>query len=209
MTNLESAVATYVSYLIGSVSSAIIVCRIMGLPDPRTQGSHNPGATNVLRIGGKKAAAITLTGDLLKGVIPVLTAKWLGFEANALALITFAAFIGHIFPIFFRFEGGKGVATALGCLLALSFPTGLAWIATFGIVALVFRYSSLSSLIASLLAPVYIWYFTGNLIWLATVTLMSLILIIRHRTNIAKLMQGKESKIGSRQDYNASKDHRG
>jgi glycerol-3-phosphate acyltransferase PlsY len=198
MTNLEIAVATYISYLIGSVSSAIIVCRAMGLPDPRTLGSRNPGATNVLRIGGKKAAIITLAGDMLKGVIPVLTARWLGFEANALALISFAAFLGHLFPIFFRFEGGKGVATALGCILALSFPAGLSWIATWGIVAMLFRYSSLASLMASLLAPVYIWYFTDNFLWAATTALMSLILIIRHRTNIAKLIRGEESKIGKK-----------
>src|SRR5258708_38140208 len=120
MPYLIIVIAVAISYLIGSISSAIIVCKIMRLPDPRTQGSHNPGATNVLRIGGKKAAVITLFGDLLKGVIPVLAAKCLNFDALTLSLIAFAAFIGHIFPIFFRFEGGKGVATALGCLLALN-----------------------------------------------------------------------------------------
>lgn len=198
MPDIITAIAIFASYLIGSVSSAIIVCRLMGLPDPRTQGSRNPGATNVLRIGGKKAAIITLLGDFLKGVIPVLIAKSLGFDATALALIAFAAFIGHLFPIFFRFEGGKGVATAIGCLLALNWPTGLCWMATWAVVALCFRYSSLSSLTASLLAPVYIWFFTGNLIWTATIALMSLILIIRHRSNIAKLMRGEESKIGKK-----------
>lgn len=191
-------IATVLSYLIGSISSAIIVCRIMGLPDPRTQGSRNPGATNVLRIGGKKAAFITLLGDLLKGFIPVLLAKALGFDATALAFIAFAAFLGHLFPIFFRFEGGKGVATALGCILALSWPVGLCWLATWGVMALVFRYSSLSSLTASVLAPVYVWYFTENWIWVGMIAFMSLILIIRHKSNIKRLISGQESKIGKK-----------
>lgn len=196
MLTLEMAVAIYCAYLFGSISSAIIVCRIMGLPDPRTQGSRNPGATNVLRIGGKKAALITLMGDVLKGVIPVLAAKWYGLDAVTLALVAFAAFLGHLFPIFFRFEGGKGVATALGALLALSWPTGLCWIATWLLVALLFRYSSLAALVASLLAPAYIGFFTHNLTYVVVIALMSLILIIRHRGNIAKLIAGKESKIG-------------
>lgn len=198
MPYLDIVIAILASYLIGSVSSAIIVCRLMRLPDPRTQGSRNPGATNVLRIGGKKAAIITLLGDLLKGVIPVVAAKWWGFDPVVLALIAFAAFIGHLYPIFFRFEGGKGVATALGCLLALNLPTGLCWMATWGIVALLFRYSSLSSLTASLLAPVYIWFFTHQPSWTIAIAIMSLILMIRHRTNIAKLMRGEESKIGKK-----------
>lgn len=168
----------------------------MGLPDPRTQGSRNPGATNVLRIGGKKAAAITLFGDMLKGVIPVLLAKWYGFGTVGVALVTFAAFFGHLFPIFFRFEGGKGVATALGCMLALSWPVGICWIATWFIVALIFRYSSLAAILASLLAPLYMWIFTNNLIYVATIALMCSLLIIRHHGNIKKLIRGEESKIG-------------
>jgi glycerol-3-phosphate acyltransferase PlsY len=198
MSNLAIAIATFISYLTGSISSAIIVCKLMHLPDPRTQGSRNPGATNVLRLGGKKAAIITLLGDVLKGVLPVLIAKWCGFDAPALALIAFAAFIGHLFPVFFRFEGGKGVATAIGCLLALNWPAGLCWLATWGVMALLFRYSSLASLTASLLAPLYIWLFTGNLIWTDAIILMSLILIYRHRSNIAKLIRGEESKIGKK-----------
>ncbi|MBX3708199.1 MAG: glycerol-3-phosphate 1-O-acyltransferase PlsY [Gammaproteobacteria bacterium] len=196
MSYVDTVVATLIAYLIGSISSAIIVCKLMQLPDPRTQGSHNPGATNVLRIGGKKAAIFTLLGDLLKGLIPVAATKWLGFDAAALAFITFAAFLGHLFPLFFRFEGGKGVATALGCLLALNWPTGLCWVTTWAIVALLFRYSSLSSLVASLLAPIYLWYFTNNFAWTTVSVLMSIILIIRHRGNIAKLVKGEESKIG-------------
>ena len=195
---LTIAAATVIAYLFGSISSAIIVCKLMGLPDPRTQGSRNPGATNVLRLGGKKAAIITLLGDMLKGVIPVLAAKWFGLETLGLALVTFAAFIGHLFPVFFRFEGGKGVATALGCILALCWPVGLCWMATWAVVAAVFRYSSLSSLIASLLAPVYIWYFTHEMTYVVTIALISIILILRHSGNIKKLVAGTESKIGQK-----------
>lgn len=198
MQMITTTIAIFISYLIGSVSSAIIVCKLMRLPDPRTEGSQNPGATNVLRIGGKKAAIITLLGDVLKGFLPVLLAKWYGFDAPALALIAIAAFLGHLFPIFFRFEGGKGVATAIGCLLALNWPSGLCWLLTWLMMAIIFRYSSLASLTASLLAPLYIWIFTGNLIWTTTILLMSLILIYRHRRNIAKLLKGEESKIGKK-----------
>lgn len=198
MSNITIVIAVLLSYLIGSVSSAIIVCKLMRLPDPRTQGSRNPGATNVLRIGGKKAAIITLLGDVLKGLLPVLVAKWYGFDSVVIALIAFVAFLGHLYPIFFRFEGGKGVATALGCLLALNWPAGLCWLMTWGIIAFVFRYSSLASLTASLLAPFYIWVFTGNLLWVNTITWISLILIIRHHDNITKLIRGEESKIGKK-----------
>lgn len=198
MFTLQIAVAAYIAYLFGSISSAIIVCKIMRLPDPRTQGSKNPGATNVLRIGGKKAAAITLLGDVLKGVIPVLFAKWYGLDTLGLALVAMGAFLGHLFPVFFRFEGGKGVATAIGCLLALSWPTGLCWMATWLIMALVFRYSSLASLTASLLAPLYIWLFSGSMIYTVTIAIMSVLLIIRHYRNIANLLSGKESKIGKK-----------
>lgn len=198
MSNLEIAVAIYLSYLVGSISSAIIVCKIMRLPDPRTLGSRNPGATNVLRIGGKKAAIITLLGDMLKGAIPVLVAKWLGFDNTSLALIAFAAFLGHLFPIFFRFEGGKGVATALGCIGALSWPVGLCWLGTWLLIAVIFRYSSLASLAASVLAPFYLWYFTHDLFFVVILSLMSLILIIRHAGNIKKLIAGQESKIGKK-----------
>jgi len=198
MSMITIIIAILLSYLIGSISSAIIVCKFMRLPDPRTQGSHNPGATNVLRIGGKKAAIITLLGDALKGLLPVLIAKWLGCDASLVALIALAAFLGHLFPIFFRFQGGKGVATAIGCLLALNWPTGLCWLITWGVVAGFFRYSSLASLTASVLAPFYIWFFTGNVFWVITITLMSFILIIRHRDNVMKLIRGEESRIGKR-----------
>lgn len=195
---LEIIIAVVIAYLFGSISSAIIVCKVMGLPDPRTQGSNNPGATNVLRIGGKKAAFITLFGDMLKGVIPVLAAKWIGLPELGLALVTFAAFFGHLYPIFFRFEGGKGVATALGCLLALSWPVGLCWIATWLVMAFLFRYSSLAALTASCLAPLYTWFITGSAIYTVTIGLIAVFLIYRHRSNIQKLMNGQESKIGQK-----------
>ena len=198
MFNLEIALAVCLAYLIGSLSSAIIVCKIVGLPDPRTKGSGNPGATNVLRLGGKGAAGITLAGDMLKGFIPVLAAKWLGFSAPQLALIAFAAFLGHLYPIFFRFAGGKGVATALGALLALSWPSGLLWLTTWLIVAILFSYSSLAALIASLLSPLYIGYFTHQNAYIIAMIGMSLLLIFRHRKNIARLLSGTESKIGRR-----------
>jgi glycerol-3-phosphate acyltransferase PlsY len=195
MINLQAAVIIYIAYLFGSLSSAIIVCKLMRLPDPRTQGSKNPGATNVLRLGGKKAAIITLVGDLLKGVIPVLIAKWYGLANLPLALVVFAAFLGHLFPIFFRFTGGKGVATFLGCLLALAWPVGLCWMATWLVVALLFRYASLSSLIASFLAPLYVWYFTGNLTYMSVTSVMMLMLLVRHKENILRLVDGTENKI--------------
>jgi len=198
MISTTTKLLTLTAYLFGSISSAVIVCKIMRLPDPRTEGSNNPGATNVLRIGGKKAAAITLLGDMLKGVIPVLIAKWIGLDSTGLAMVTFAAFFGHLYPVFFNFEGGKGVATAIGCLLALCWPVGLCWLVTWLLVAVIFRYSSLSSLVASVLSPIYIWYFTGNMTYVVTLSVMSLLLIIRHKSNIQKLLAGKESKIGQK-----------
>lgn len=194
---LLSFCAILFAYLIGSISSAIVTCKIMGLPDPRTQGSKNPGATNVLRFGGKKATIITLTGDILKGVIPVLAAKWYGFDTITLALITLAAFLGHLFPVYFQFKGGKGVATALGCLLALSWPVGLCLLGTWLLMAISFRYSSLSALTAAIFAPVYTLYFT-NSEYAIMVMVMSLLLIYRHQQNIRNLLSGKEDKIGKR-----------
>ncbi|MEJ2361636.1 MAG: glycerol-3-phosphate 1-O-acyltransferase PlsY [Gammaproteobacteria bacterium] len=185
------------AYLIGSISSAIIVCRLMRLPDPRSAGSGNPGATNVLRVGGKKAAAITLFGDMLKGLIPVLAAKYLASSELALALTGFAAFIGHLYPVFFGFKGGKGVATMLGVLFGLHWAVGLATALTWLIVAKVFRISSLSALIATLLAPFYVLLIIGSVKPLIIATaLMTLILFWRHRSNIQNLLTGKEGRIG-------------
>jgi glycerol-3-phosphate acyltransferase PlsY len=195
--HVDTIIATLLAYLMGSISSAIVTCKIMGLPDPRTQGSENPGATNVLRFGGKKAAIITLIGDILKGVIPVIAAKLYGFDIFSLAFITFAAFLGHLYPVFFRFQGGKGVATAAGCLVALAWPVGLALIATWLFIAVIFRYSSLSALIAAIAAPFYAWYFTNWDYTYMTIA-MSLLLIYRHRKNIRNLLAGKEDKIGKK-----------
>ncbi|KAF0192302.1 MAG: hypothetical protein FD165_927 [Gammaproteobacteria bacterium] len=185
-----------IAYLLGSLSSAIIVCRILGFPDPRTQGSGNPGATNVLRYGGKKAAIIVLLGDMLKGLLPVAAAQWLGLADGWLALVAFAAFLGHLYPVFFGFEGGKGVATALGVMLGLSWPAGLAVLGTWLATAFVFRYSSLAALTATLLAPLYVWLILGSAEILAMVVVMGCLLIWRHRSNIRKLLDGSEGKIG-------------
>ncbi len=186
-------------YLAGSVSTAIIVCRAMGLPDPRSEGSRNPGATNVLRFGGKKAAAITLAGDFLKGLLPVLLARLAGLEETGLALTALAAFLGHLYPVFFGFEGGKGVATAFGAILGLSYPVALAALATWLFMAFVVRISSLSALTAAALAPVFAWWFGLPGAYLAAVLLMVGLLIWRHRSNIRHLLAGTEDKIGTDQ----------
>ena len=185
------------AYLIGSISSAIVVCRLMGLPDPRTQGSNNPGATNGLRVGGTKAAAITLIGDSLKGVLPMLAAHLLGAAPPVLALTAMAAFLGHLYPVFFGFQGGKGVATALGVQLGLHWQIGGAVALIWLFMAKVVRISSLSALVSMALAPVVVW-----LVWPAPElvimqVVMSMILFWRHRSNIQKLISGEEDQIGS------------
>ncbi|EKD73923.1 MAG: hypothetical protein ACD_45C00142G0004 [uncultured bacterium] len=193
---IERVVAVIVAYLFGSISSAIVTCKLMGLSDPRTQGSGNPGATNVLRIGGKKAAIITLVGDVLKGVIPVLAAKVYGLDSFGLSLVAFAAFFGHLYPVFFRFQGGKGVATAFGCLITLAWPVGLWLLVTWLLIAIIFRYSSLAALVTAVCAPFYMWYLT-NMDYTIMACAISLLLIYRHRSNIRNLLQGKEDKIGA------------
>ncbi len=184
-------------YLAGSLSTAIIVCRIMGLPDPRSEGSRNPGATNVLRFGGKKAAAITLAGDLLKGLLPVLLARGLGVDEPGLALTALAAFLGHLYPVFFGFEGGKGVATAFGVILGLSWLTALAALATWLIMAFAVRISSLSALTAAALTPLYAWLFGLPPVYVAAILVMVILLIWRHRSNIRQLLAGTEDTIGT------------
>lgn len=186
------------SYLMGSLSTAIIVCKLMGLPDPRSQGSGNPGATNVLRIGGKRAAAITLFGDLLKGFIPIALARVFITEPLWLALIAFAALLGHLFPIFFRFQGGKGVATSFGMLLGLSWPTALVVLVTWLLMAAIFRISSLSALTASLVAPLAMLWFSPHVEFFWMTCAMTLVLLISHRSNLRNLFAGKEGKIGER-----------
>lgn len=187
-----------IAYLFGSLNSAIILCKMMGLPDPREQGSGNPGATNVLRFGGKKLAATVLFFDVLKGVIPVLLALFLETEQAIIAAVAFAAFIGHLYPVFFRFKGGKGVATAFGVLLAMNWMIGLAILATWLLIALIFKLSSLSALTAAVLAPLYTWWVTGSDITTAITIIMSALLLWRHRSNIRNLLTGKEPKIGSK-----------
>lgn len=184
-------------YLSGSLSSAIIVCRLMGFPDPRTRGSGNPGATNVLRYGGKKAAAVVLLGDMLKGLVPVAIARALEIPEAGVATVGLAAFLGHLYPVFFGFQGGKGVATALGVSLGLSWIVGLALLATWLATAFLFRYSSLAALVATVVAPVYTWVALGSPPMLVMMMIMSALLIWRHRSNIHKLLTGAESRIGS------------
>lgn len=184
------------AYLLGSVSSAVVIARVMGLQDPRETGSKNPGATNILRYGGKTAAILTLAGDILKGAIAVLVAQALTADPIIIALTGFAAFLGHLFPVFFGFRGGKGVATALGVWLALNLWVGLALIGTWVLVAALFRYSSLSALMASLAAPLYVAWLSPGMPYLVTMIVMSAILIFRHRSNIRNLLAGTETKIG-------------
>lgn len=198
---VEIFIAVLIAYLFGSVSSAVITCKLMRLPDPRTQGSGNPGTTNVLRIGGKKAAILTLVGDVLKGVIPVIVAKILGFDSVALSLIALAAFLGHLYPVFFRFEGGKGVATAFGCLTALAPIVGLTLVGSWLLMAILFRYSSLAALTAAVLAPIDMWLFTHNIAFTIMTCVITALLFYRHQNNIQNLLTGKESKIGKKSTH--------
>ncbi|MFK5951196.1 MAG: glycerol-3-phosphate 1-O-acyltransferase PlsY [Methylococcales bacterium] len=181
------------AYLIGSVSSAIIVCQLMGLGDPREHGSGNPGATNVMRIGGKKAAGITLLGDALKGLIPVLLTKILVVDVMVLAAVVFAAFLGHLYPVFFGFKGGKGVATTFGVTLGVDWVLGLVVLGTWYTVYKLSKISSLSALVAAILTPVYVWYLVGDQYLVAVFVLISVVLLWRHRSNIQRLMAGEET----------------
>ncbi len=187
------------AYLLGSVSSAIVVCRMMGLPDPRSEGSGNPGATNVLRVGGRKPAAITLAGDMLKGLLPVLAGQALGVSPLVLGLTGAAAFLGHLYPVFFGFRGGKGVATLLGVLFGFHWAVGAATAGTWLLVAKGFRISSLAALIATALAPFYLWLFLGPHWDLIGITAAMVVLLFwRHRSNIQRLLSGEESLIGNK-----------
>ncbi|MFZ9610733.1 MAG: glycerol-3-phosphate 1-O-acyltransferase PlsY [Methylococcales bacterium] len=181
-----------VAYLIGSISSAIIICRLMRLPDPREQGSGNPGATNVMRIGGKKAATITLLGDLLKGLLPVYIAGLMGASLELLAVIGLAAFLGHLYPVFFKFKGGKGVATSIGILLGFSWLLGFAFIGTWLLIYKLGKISSLSALCASFISPVYAWFIVGDTSIVSAAFIMMVFLLWRHKSNIKRLMNGEE-----------------
>ena len=203
--NLFPIAAAIAAYLVGSLSFAVIVSRVMGLNDPRTYGSKNPGATNVLRSGSKTAAVVTLLLDALKGWLPVVLVRYFGkpygLEDGTLAMVGLAAFVGHLFPVFFRFQGGKGVATALGVLLGFSGVLGLATAASWLIIAYFFRYSSLASLVAAVFAPAY-YVFGNGLAWyldksmLLAISVMSLLLVWRHAANISRLLKGTESRLG-------------
>lgn len=207
MSFVYSALAAVAAYLLGSLSFAVIVSRVMGLSDPRTYGSKNPGATNVLRSGSKVAAIITLLFDAAKGWLPVVLVRWFGepygMEEGTVALVGLAAFLGHLWPVFFRFQGGKGVATALGVLLGISGWLGLSTLLTWIIIAFFFRYSSLASLVAAVFAPFFYVLF-GGVAWYmdarvgVAITVMAGLLAWRHKDNIKRLLQGKESRLGSK-----------
>lgn len=197
--------AILLGYLLGSLSFAVIISRIMGLSDPRTYGSKNPGATNVLRSGNRAAAALTLLLDAAKGWLAVMLADWLGrpygLQEGSMALTGLAAFVGHVYPVFFRFAGGKGVATALGVLLGINPLLGLATAATWLLVAWLFRYSSLAALTAALMAPAYYvlgeglaWYINPRV--MLALSAMSVLLLYRHAENIGRLARGTESRMG-------------
>jgi len=187
-----------IAYLIGSASAAIITCKLMGKKDPRTLGSQNPGATNVLRYAGKKAAAITLLGDVLKGLLPIAIGHYLDLSWGWLILIGIAAFLGHLYPVFFGFKGGKGVATALGVYFGLNPIVGAVVGITWLIAALLFNTSSLSALIATLLAPLYFFWVTGSIDLFLGLIVITVFIYWRHRANIMKIIDGTESKISKK-----------
>lgn len=193
---INSTLLTLAAYLIGSLSAAILICRLLRLPDPRTQGSRNPGATNVLRFAGKKTAALVLLGDMLKGLIPAVAARALDADENTLAAVGLAAFLGHLYPLYFGFHGGKGVATSLGVLLGLTWPVALAVAVTWLLMAKVFRISSLAAITAAAAAPLYAWLLEDSTSLLVMVCVISAMLLWRHRTNIQRLISGAEGKIG-------------
>ncbi|WP_412502692.1 glycerol-3-phosphate 1-O-acyltransferase PlsY [Shewanella chilikensis] len=181
------------AYLLGSISSAVLVCRLKGLPDPRGKGSGNPGATNVLRIGGTWAAAMVFFFDMLKGALPAYTAYLMGIDAVWLGVIAIAACLGHIYPIFFGFKGGKGVATALGAMAPIGEGLALCLMGTWLVVVLLTRYSSLAALVTALLAPLYTWWLDDR--FTLPVAMLSTLIIIRHKDNIRRLLKGEESKM--------------
>lgn len=184
------------AYLIGSISTAIITCKIMAIEDPRKTGSNNPGATNVLRHGGKKAAIITLTGDMLKGLIPILIVIQLQTDTRIIALVGLCALLGHVFPVYYGFKGGKGVATYYGVILGISWQVGLIALAIWLLMAVLLKISSLSALVSIFSTPFILWYFSHSVELTAAIALMSLLVFWRHKTNITSLLQGSETKIG-------------
>lgn len=187
-------------YLIGSISTSIITCKLMGLKDPRSVGSKNPGATNVLRHGGKKAAIITLIGDMLKGLLPVLVVQQLQADVTAIAITGTGAFLGHLYPLFFKFKGGKGVATFYGVLLGFHAISGLAALSVWLLTALLFKLSALAALVSALSVPFIIWYYTGSETLIASTAAIAALLYWRHRSNIKNMLDGTEDKIGVKED---------
>ena len=185
------------AYFIGSLSTAIITCKIMGIEDPRKTGSHNPGATNVLRHGGKKAAIITLLGDMLKGLIPVLIAIQLQIEPAGIALVGLFALLGHIFPVYYGFKGGKGVATYYGVILGINWLVGLIALTIWLSVAVIVKISSLSALVSIFFVPFILWYFSQSVELMGAVAIMSILVFWRHKQNIKSLLQGSEEKIST------------
>ena len=186
------------AYLIGSISTAIITCKIMGLEDPRKTGSNNPGATNVLRYGGKKAAIITLLGDMLKGLVPVLLIIQLQTDTLTIAVVGLFALLGHIFPVYYGFKGGKGVATFYGVILGFNWLVGLIAIAIWLTVAALLKISSLSALVSIFFTPFILWHFSQSVELTGIVALMSMLILWRHQSNIKSLIQGSENKIGKK-----------
>jgi acyl phosphate:glycerol-3-phosphate acyltransferase len=186
------------AYLIGSISTAIITCKIMGLEDPRKIGSHNPGATNVLRHGGKKAGIITLTGDMLKGLIPVLVVSQFQADTLSIAVVGLSAFLGHLFPVYYGFKGGKGVATYYGVLFGVNWLVGLIAVSIWLAIAVLMKISSLSALISISATPLILWYFSHSVELTSVMTVMSILVIWRHQSNIRFLLQGTEGKIGTK-----------
>jgi len=193
---LSSALACLAAYLVGSVSTAIITCKIMGIEDPRNTGSNNPGATNVLRHGGKKAAIITLLGDMLKGLIPVLLIIQFQADTLTVSFVGLFALLGHIFPVYYGFNGGKGVATFYGVILGLNWQVGIITLFSWLVVAKLLKISSLSALISIAITPFVLWAFTQSIELTSVVTLMSILVFWRHKKNIRLLLQGDEAKIG-------------
>lgn len=184
------------SYLLGSIPSAIIICRLLKLSDPRESGSGNPGTTNVMRLHGKKIAAMTLASDVLKGVLPVLIARHMELSEITIASCGLAAFLGHLFPFFFTIKGGKGVATLIGVLFASNIFLGFSFIITWLFIAFIFKYSSLAAITSALLMPVYSWFILHGEYYLGAHLIMMMIIILRHQANIKRLIAKKENKMG-------------
>ncbi len=191
-----TAIMCLIAYLLGSISSAVLICRVLGIEDPRTQGSNNPGTTNVLRIGGKFAAALVLFFDIMKGTLPVWSAYFLGVEPLGLGLVAVAACLGHIFPVFFNFQGGKAVATAFGALIPIGESLALLLIATWLATAVITRYASLAAILTVSLAPIYTYFIKP--LYTIPVALLSIVIILRHKANLVRLWQGTEPKVGKK-----------